>query len=415
MSGSTLSRRGFLGAAGAAAATVWVPGRTKGFTGAEMRARAEGGQIDQEAVSKWELDTPALCVDLDAMERNFARMRETTRRNGIAFRPHVKTHKTPAIAKLQIADGAVGICTAKVSEAEAMIEHGIDKVLMTTSNVTPFKIRRAMELSRRSEAFVHAVDAEPNARDLSEAAREAGLTANVVVDVDPGLHRTGVPPGEPALALARLVDRLPNLRLRGMLSYDGSSQHVEGFEARRAAVLAAMEAAAETFRGMERAGLNTEIFSGGGTGTYNIDHETPGFTDVQCGSYLFMDSQYLAIGSEGGSERYDDFVPSLTVVTTVVNTHAQGIATTDAGQKVLTIHKPDPIVVGETGISYRTWGDEFGRLEYDDPSRTYRVGEKLEVIVPHCDPVVNLYDQIYATRNGVVEHVWPVAARGRAQ
>lgn len=414
MEGSGFSRRGFLRFAGAAAATVWIPGRAKGYTAAEMRTLAKDGGPSQD-VSKWELDTPALCVDLDAMERNFARMRETTRQNGIDFRPHVKTHKTPAIAELQIADGAVGICTAKVSEAEAMVEHGIERVLMTTSNVTPFKIRRAMELSRRSESFVHAVDARPNARDLSDAAGEAGVTANVVVDVDPGLHRTGVPPGERALSLARLVDRLPNLRLRGILCYDGASQHVEGFEARRASTLATMEVAADTFRRMERAGLSTEIFSGGGTGTYNIDHETPGFTDVQCGSYLFMDSQYLAIGSADGSERYDDFLPSLTVVTTVVNTHVDGIATTDAGQKALTIHKPDPRVMGETGIAYRTWGDEFGRLEYDDPSRTYRVGEKLEVIVPHCDPVVNLYDQIYATRNDVVEEVWPVAARGGAQ
>lgn len=366
-------------------------------------------------LSKWELDTPALCVDLDAMKRNFARVRETTRRNGIGFRPHVKTHKTPAIAELQLADGAVGVCTAKVSEAEAMVEHGIDRVLMTTSNVTPLKIRRAVELSRRSEEVVHAVDAEANARDLSEAAREAGVAAGVVVDVDPGTHRTGATPVEPALELARLVDRLPGLRFRGILCYDGPSQHIDDFEERRASTLERMELAAETFRRLERDGLNTEIFSGGGTGTYNIDHETPGFTDVQCGSYLFMDAQYLALGSADGSERYDDFVPSLTVLTTVVNTRVHGIATTDAGQKALTVHRPDPIVVGETGIAYRTWGDEFGRLEYDDPSRTYRVGEKLEVIVPHCDPVVNLYDRIHATRDGVVERVWPIAARGAAQ
>ncbi|NIP57984.1 MAG: DSD1 family PLP-dependent enzyme, partial [Gemmatimonadetes bacterium] len=248
MSGRSCSRRGFLRSSGAAAAMVWLPGGSKGYTGAEMRARAEEGRIGQEAISKWELDTPALCVDLDAMEANFDRMRETTRRNGIGFRPHVKTHKTPAIAALQIADGAVGICTAKVSEAEAMIEHGVDRVLMTTANVTPFKIRRAMELSRRSGAFVHAVFTEPNARDLSAAAGEAGVTASVVVDVDPGLHRTGIPAGERALALARLVDRLPNLRFRGLLCYDGASQHVEGFEARRARTLETMEAGAETLR-----------------------------------------------------------------------------------------------------------------------------------------------------------------------
>ncbi|MDH3424386.1 MAG: DSD1 family PLP-dependent enzyme, partial [Gemmatimonadota bacterium] len=170
--------------------------------------------------------------------------------------------------------------------------------------------------------------------------------------------------------------------------------------------------ASETFNMMQRSGLNTEIFSGGGTGTYNIDHEAHGLTDVQVGSYAFMDAQYLAIGGSSDDEVYTDFQPSLTILTTVLNSQYEGRATTDAGAKACTINQPWPIVKGETGMSYRSGSDEFGTLLYDNPSRTYRTGDKLEVIVSHCDPVVNLYDQMYAVRNDRVEAIWRIAARG---
>jgi len=358
------------------------------------------------------LDTPALCVDLDALEGNLATMQRTVSSNGIASRPHAKTHKCPAIARLQRESGSVGICTAKVSEAETMFEHGIDQILMTTTNVTPFKIERAMSLRRWCAGFVQATDAPENARLLSEAAKAAGLVADVVVDIDPGGHRTGITPGQPALELAQLVDQLPGLRLRGMLCYDGGSQHVKGFNERRAQTLERLVPAAETKALMDRSGLSTEIFSGGGTGTYNIDHETSGLTDVQVGSYVFMDAQYLSIGGASSAEVYADFEPSLTILSTVLNAQYEGRATTDAGAKACTINQPWPIIKGETGMIYRSGSDEFGSIRYEDPSRTYRVGDKLELIVSHCDPVVNLYDQMYAVRGDTVEAVWPVAARG---
>jgi D-serine deaminase-like pyridoxal phosphate-dependent protein len=411
MSPSPLSRRTFLHASGAA--LIGVPNPGKGYTPAEVRSMASDApqQVD---VSKWELDTPALCVDLDALEANLAAMQAAVVRNGIAARPHAKTHKCPAIARLQIESGAVGICTAKVSEAEVMLEHGIDRVLMTTSNVTPFKIARAMRLRRRHSGFVQATDSPENARDLSEAAVAAGVTADVVIDVDPGMNRTGITPGRPALELAQLVDRLPGLRLLGLLCYDGGSQHVRGFAERRARTLERLAPAAETRALMERAGLDTGIFSGGGTGTYNIDHETPGLTDVQVGSYVFMDAQYLEIGGASDPEVYSDFQPSLTILTTVLNSQYAGQVTTDAGAKACTINQPWPIVKGETGMSYRSGSDEFGTLRYEDPSRTYLVGDKLELIVSHCDPVVNLYDEMYAIRGDRVEAAWRIAARGRS-
>ena len=407
-----LSRRHFLHAAGAGAASVWIPKPVKGYSAAEMRGQAPGGRLEA-GISKWDLDTPCLCVDLDRLEGNLDRMQTTVARNGIASRPHAKTHKCPAIARLQIATGSVGICTAKISEAEVMFEHGVEQILLTTVNVSPRKIRRAMYLRKWCDGFVQAVDTAANARDLSDAAAEAGVVADVTVDVDPGGHRTGITPGAPALELAQLVDTLPGLRLRGMLCYDGGSQHVTGFAERRRRALANLEAAADTADRMKRSGLDTGIFSGGGTGTYNIDHETPGMTDVQVGSYVFMDAQYLGIGGEEDDEVYSDFAPALTVLTTVLNDQYEGRATTDAGAKANTINRPWPIVAGETGMSYTSGSDEFGTLRYgENASRTYRVGDKLELIVSHCDPVVNLYDQLYGVRGDRVEVVWPIAGRG---
>ncbi|MCY4628356.1 MAG: alanine racemase, partial [Acidobacteria bacterium] len=308
--------------------------------------------------------------------------------------------------------GALGISVAKVSEAQALFDHGIDQLLLTTSNVTPFKIRRAMGLSKQSPGFIQTTDTAENARALSEAAVAAGITADVTVDVDPGGHRTGITPGEPALQLAQLVDQLPGLTLRGLLCYDGGSQHVKGFGKRKAQTLGRLAAAADTCERMKASGLDTGIFSGGGTGSYNIDHETPGFTDVQCGSYVFMDAQYLEIGGATDPEVYSDFQPSLTILATVLNAQYEGRATTDAGAKACTINRPWAIVKGESGMSYTSGSDEFGTIRYEDPSRTYKVGDKLELIVSHCDPVVNLYDRMYAVRGGLVEAVWPVAARG---
>ena len=410
----SLSRRHFLATAGTGAASVWIPRPVKGYTGAELRQRAVDDRLGV-GISKWDLDTPCLCVDLDRLEGNLDQMQTTVTRNSIGSRPHTKTHKCPAIARLQIAGGSVGICTAKISEAEVMFEHGIEQILMTTVNVTAPKIRRAMALKKSCDGFIQAVDTAGNARDLSDAAREAGVMADIVVDVDPGGHRTGITPGAPALELGKLVDTLPALRLRGMLCYDGGAQHVTGFAERRQRALSQLEAAADTARQMAEAGLDTGIFSGGGTGTYNIDHETPGLTDVQVGSYVFMDAQYLAIGGAGNTEVYNDFEPALTVLTTVLNAQYEGRATTDAGAKANTINRPWPIIAGETGMTYSAGSDEFGTIRYEEnASRTYAVGDKLELIVSHCDPVVNLYDQLYGIRGDTVEVVWPIAGRGKS-
>ncbi len=190
----------------------------RGYTAAEMRAMAEGANV-KPGVSKWELDTPALCVDLDKMEKNIATMQGALKKFGLPSRPHSKTHKCAALAKYQIATGSIGICCAKLSEAEAMVANGVDRILMTTSNPSKNKIRRAMALRKGHSSFIQAVDEEQNARDLNDAAKEAKVVADVVIDVAVGA-RSGIP-ADGALALAQIVDKLPNLKLHGMLSYAG--------------------------------------------------------------------------------------------------------------------------------------------------------------------------------------------------
>ena len=406
------ARRRFLRDGVAASAGAWAAPLALTATAATPAPNAEYLEV---GLPKSSLLTPALCVDLDKLEGNIDTMQNTVSRNGIGVRPHTKTHKCPAIAHLQMERGAVGICTAKLTEAEVMFEHGLRQILLTTVNVSAAKIRRAMQLRKQCDGFIQAVDTEGNARELNDAAREAGIIADVTVDVDPGGHRSGITPGEPALTLAQLVDRLNKLRLRGILCYDGGSQHVSGFAARRTQAIERLAPAAETFSRMQQSGLNVEIFSGGGTGTYNIDHATPGFTDIQSGSYVFMDASYLGIGGQDNDEVYGDFKPSLTILTTVLNAQYEGRATTDAGAKSCTINRPWSIVVGETGMSYTSGSDEYGTIRYENPSRVYQAGDRLELIISHCDPVVNLYDKMYAIRNNRVEAVWRIAGRGKNQ
>jgi D-serine deaminase-like pyridoxal phosphate-dependent protein len=409
------SRRAFLSSAAAASAYFWVPKPVKGYTAAEMRGMVEDSQLVKPGVSKSDLDTPALCVDLDTFEKNIATMQAALKKFGIASRPHAKTHKCAVIAKYQMATGSIGICCAKLSEAEALAANGVDKILMTTGNVPKGKIRRAMKLRKAHPHFIQAVDYGPNARDLDAAAKEARVVADVVIDVAVG-GRSGIPAGPGVLELAQLIDTLPNLKLRGMLSYDGGVQHAKGFENRKARALKTIEANTESFEMMKKAGLNTEIYSGGGTGTYNIYHTIPGFSDVQVGSYIFMDLQYSAIGSESGDEVYSDFAPSLTVMTTVINNRFPGRLTTDAGAKALTLNTPSAKVIGEPDMAYSAGSDEFGGIRFTSPpSKEYQIGDRLELLVPHCDPVVNLYDQMYGIRKDRVEAVWPIVARGKSQ
>jgi D-serine deaminase-like pyridoxal phosphate-dependent protein len=385
-----------------------------GLLSPSLHAKAIGTASSDIGKSKWDLDSPALCLDLDKMAQNLKVVHNVLRGTHVGVRPHIKTHKCPELAKMQIAAGAVGVCAAKLSESEVMLDNGIANVLMTGVNVTIPKIQKAMALRKKHKGFIQAVDNPQNARDLQEAAKAAGIIADVVVDINL-IKRSGVIPGAPALELAQMVDRMPNLKFRGILAYDGGVQHVTGFKRRKELALKNFEPIVNTYDMMKASGLNLEIFSGGGTGTYDMMQEVPGFTDVQVGSYLFMDCQYIEIGGSKNETVMDDFAPSLTVMTTILNNNYPGSLTTDSGTKALTLNKPNAMVIGEPGFNYIAGSDEYGTITFEKSNKSYKPGDKLEVIVPHCDPVVNLYDSMYGIRNGKVESVLPILARGKSQ
>jgi D-serine deaminase-like pyridoxal phosphate-dependent protein len=300
---------------------------------------------------------------------------------------------------------------ATVAEAEAMAAAGVRGVLLTSPVVEPPKLARMVALARREGAVLLALGHERQAELLAEAARAAKVVVDVLIDVDVGDRRTGVLPGQPALRLAQQVARQRGLRLRGVQAYAGHASHAVAFANRTKVSRAAMGQAVETRDLLAKAGLEVPILSGGSTGTYNIDSTIRGVTELQVGSYVFMDVDYRRIGGQGGAV-YDDFRSSLTVLTTVVSTTHPDRVTVDAGTKAFATDVPHrPQAKGREGLTYARAGDEFGTVTAAGGAKLPRLGERLEFFVPHCDPTVNLYDRLHATRGERVEAVWPVTAR----
>jgi 3-hydroxy-D-aspartate aldolase len=361
-----------------------------------------------------DIPTPALLLDLDRFDRNLARMAEHVRRAGKQIRPHAKTHRCPEIARRQIAAGALGVACAKLGEAEVMAAAGIRGLLVTTEIVPPGSIARLMRLLGEAPDTLIVVDNAENVKTLGAAARAASVTVNTLVDVEVGGRRTGVQPGEPAVALARAVTAEPGLRLRGLQGYAGQCAHVMGWAQRREASQKAMAPLMETRRLLEAARLPVEIVAGGSTGTHDIDVELPGLTELQCGSYCVMDIDYRRIGGQAGSA-LTTFEMALTVIATVVSVPEPTRAVVDAGLKAFSTDKPfPPEAMERPGIAYEFAGDEHGRLALSDPDRPLRLGERIEFFPPHCDPTINLYDRIHAMRGDRVEAVWTIAGRGRS-
>jgi D-serine deaminase-like pyridoxal phosphate-dependent protein len=351
-----------------------------------------------------EIPTPALLLDLDRFERNLARMAAHVRAAGKALRPHAKTHRCPEIARRQVAAGALGVACAKLGEAEVMAAAGIRGLLITTEIVPSPAIARLMRLLGEAPDTMVVVDHEDNVDRLAAAAAAAGHVLDVLVDVDVGGRRTGVAPGAPALALARRVAAQRSLRLRGLQGYAGQCAHVVGWKARRDASRAAMAPLMETRGRLEAAGLPVPVVAGASTGTYDIDVELDGLTDLE----------YRGIGGRSG-EALTDFELALTVVATVVSVPTADRAIVDAGLKAFSTDKPfPPEPVERPGISYGFAGDEHGRLTVLDPDRRPRLGERIEFLPPHCDPTFNLYDRVWVVKGQRVVDVWQVAARGRS-
>lgn len=383
------------------------------YTFAEIDRMIARGDVKGK-LTKADLPTPALMVDLDAFESNVKRMIGFVKGKGRAIRPHGKTHKCPEIAKYIIGQGAVGACAAKLSEAEAFAENGVNGLLVTTAVVGKHKIERAIAIARKHPDIIYCVDNAQNARDLNDAAAAAKIRLNIAIDLYVG-RRTGIQPLDPAVALGEAISKLPNLKLHGIQAYAGHASHAMGFENRKRVSIEAMTPAVETRQMLEKKGIACGWLSGGSTGTYNIDTHIEGITELQPGSFMFMDLDYNRIGSESGSEVYNDFQNALFVMATVVSKPKDDTAIVDAGLKAFSTDKPfPPVWRGGKELPYAFAGDEHGRLSLSE-GKQVSIGDRLEFIIPHCDPSVNLYDRIFAMRGDQVEAVWKVAARGMAQ
>jgi D-serine deaminase-like pyridoxal phosphate-dependent protein len=350
-------------------------------------------------LTKNQVPTPALLVDLDALEANLTRMAERVKQSRKKLRPHAKAHKCVEIAKLQIAAGATGISVATLAEAELMSKAGITGLLLTSPVADPLKIARIVQTG----AMV-AVDHVQQVEWYEQAAAKCGLTVDVLVDLDIGDHRTGARSTEQALEIAHAVDRADHLRLKGLQGYSGRASHAGDFAERKKVSEKAFAGAIETQAAMKRKGLSLEILSGGSTGTWEIDLALAEVTELQAGSYLFMDLDYRRVGA--------DFRHSLTVLATVISANHDGFVTVDAGLKAFSTDRgfgPEAANLPDTG--YRWGGDEFGYVDVNGRAPRPKLGDRIEFIPPHCDPTVNLYDRIHAWRGETVEAIWPVMAR----
>jgi D-serine deaminase-like pyridoxal phosphate-dependent protein len=363
--------------------------------------------------SRAALATPALVLDLDVFERNVATMAEHCRRNGLSLRPHAKTHKSVTIAKAQIAAGAIGQCCAKLGEAEAMGAGGIESIVITSPVVTARGIARLMALNAKISDLMVAVDNPENARALDAAAKAAGKPLKVLIDLDPGLHRTGAQPGEAVLALGEFAHKSDGLTLRGLQCYAGHVMHIEAFADRREKSLVAMKLLGETRDAFRARGLPTDIVSGGGTGSFDIDPEAKVLTELQGGSYIFMDKQYNDV--HGGNGATMPFVTSLFVQMSVVSANTPGLVTTDAGFKAFSTDAEPPVLSSGApdGAKYFFFGDEQGGIALP-AGGSLALGAQLTAVTPHCDPTVNLYDCYHVVRGDKLVDIWPIEARGRS-
>ena len=353
-----------------------------------------------------EVDTPALILDLDGFEKNLLALKKSVDGKQIRLRPHAKTHKCPEIAKRQLAAGAVGVCCQKVSEAEAMVDGGIGDVLVSNEVVGAQKIARLAALSRRARIGVCVDDAENLA-----ALEGSGAKLDVYVEIDVGMGRCGVAPGAPALALARAAACSRTLRFAGLQAYHGRAQHLRSMEERRAVIGEAAEKVRTSKELIEKSGIECPIVTGAGSGTFMFEVESGAWNEIQPGSYVFMDADYAR---NQWSAPLPRFAHALFVLATVMSRPAAGLAILDAGLKASSVDSGMPTVWERPGLAYAAASDEHGRVEVAAGARAPRLGEKLLLVPGHCDPTVNLYDWYVCVRQGRVEALWPITARGAA-
>lgn len=365
--------------------------------------------------SRADLNTPVLVLDREALDRNISAMAALAANHGVALRPHAKTHKSVDIARRQKKAGAVGVCCAKIGEAEVLAEGGIAGILVTSPVAAPAAIDRLAKLAATAEGLMAVVDhpAVAGRIDAALAATEAKL--DVIIDIDPGIARTGVASAEAAVALAQAITASSSLVYRGVQFYCGSQQHIESYADRRAAIVERTAYLQEVIAALTAAGFVPEIITGSGTGTHRIDLDLGVFTELQAGSYIFMDKQYLDCDIADGSE--PPFEVALSVDARVVSANHSGLVTIDAGFKSLSTDGGVAVVrrgAPETAF-FAFMGDEHAALIAPDIGKALLPGDPVSLTVPHCDPTVNLYDNYHVVAGDTLVDIWPVSARGRAR
>ena len=357
-----------------------------------------------------EIDTPALLIDLDAFEANLDTMAARLAGTGTRLRAHAKTHKSPVVAHQQIARGAVGQCVQKVAEAEILAWGGVGNILVSNEVVGAAKLARLAALARIATVAV-CVDDAAQVAALDGAAEHAGVRLGVLVEIDVGAARCGVQPGPDAVALAKLIAASRHLRFDGLQAYHGSAQHLRLPAERYFAIRAATDATRRTVEQLRQQGLECPIVGGAGTGTFELEAESGVYTEIQAGSYCFMDADY-ARNLDVAGHPVGLFRHALFVLATVMSAAQPGVAVLDAGHKAVAVDSGMPLVWERPDLRYSGASDEHGKLVFGPDAAAPRLGEKLRLVPGHCDPTVDRFDWYVGMRGKRVACLWPVTARG---
>ncbi len=362
-----------------------------------------------------DIQTPCLVVDLDALERNVKKMGDLCKKMGVRHRAHGKMHKSVDVAKLQEAMGdSVGVCCQKVSEAETFVRGGIKDVLVSNEVRDPAKIDRLARMPKLGARVLVCVDDPENVADLAAAAQEHGTQLECLVEIDCGAGRCGVTTSQDVVNIAKLIDAADGLKFAGIQAYQGAMQHLDLYKDREAKIDIAVAQVSDAVTALKSQGLECDIVGGGGTGSYYFEGNSGVFNELQCGSYAFMDADYGRILDKDGN-RIDqgEWENSLFILTSVMSHAKAEIAVVDAGLKAQSVDSGLPTVYGRTdNVKYLKCSDEHGVV--GDPDSVLKVNDKLRLVPGHCDPTCNVHDWYVGVRNGKVETLWPVSARGKA-
>ena len=357
-------------------------------------------------IPKDELDTPALWVDLDKMESNIQRLAAYFKEAGKEWRPHTKGIKTPAIAHKLIDAGALGVTCAKLGEAEVMAAAGIKDILIANQIVGPKKMARLVNIQRHADVMV-AVDSMANTEEISNAASAKGVTVRVLIEVNSGMDRCGVEPGHPVVELAKKVVALPGIHLAGLMAWEGHVVSMQDQEEKKRVCETSVKKLVGSAGLCRAAGIEIEIVSCGGSGSYTITSHIPGVTEIQAGGAVFTDVTYRSWGVP--------LDPSIFVLSTIVSRPTVTRAVCDSGQKTIDSIAAWPVVVGYDGVKVSSLSAEHGTLELAGAEVPLQVGDKIDLMVSYGDFTVYKHDYLYGVRDGIVETQWAIQGRGALQ